>query len=79
MLRHSFEGILIFEATRRHLFAFSLVSFSSDMNISFGLVRGENLDPSPLRVQAPELQEERINKHSGVSRLTHHTLSCASV
>lgn len=33
------------------------------MSIYFGLVKGGDLDPSPLRFQAAELQEEtRINK-----------------
>lgn len=55
----NFAGILMFEETRRHLFAFSLQSFSSDVNTYFGLVWGGKLDPSPLRIEAPELKEEK--------------------
>lgn len=43
--------------------AFSFLRFSSDINTYLGLVRGGNLDLSPLRFQVPELQEETgINK-----------------
>lgn len=60
--RQSFADILMFEASRRHAFAFLFLSFSSEMNTYFGLVRGRNLDLSSLTFQVPELQEEvRIN------------------
>lgn len=80
-VRQSFADTLTFEATRRHLFAFSWLAFSSDMNTYFGLVRGGNLDPSPLRFQAPELQEEkRINKAYWCQQAdTPHVTLCFSL
>lgn len=60
-IRPSFADILMFEASRRHAFAFPFLS-SSEMNTYLGLVRGRNLDLSSLRFQVPERQEEvRIN------------------
>lgn len=51
-VRQSFADLLILEATHYHL---SQVIWTP----TFGLVRGGNPDPRPLRTEAPELQEER--------------------
>lgn len=59
-IRPSFADILMFEASRRHAFAFPFLS-SSEMNTYLGLEEGRNLILA-LEVSVPERQEEvRIN------------------